>query len=246
MIDHNNKYLKVKTLLICLGFSLTLMLFPVVSAVIIVVNQLDRIQGFWLQGLFMLLSMIVPLIYLWKTKITPTSIGLTGIEKGRMQKVLYFIPLLLAKVGFLFFGVSKDIPTIVALLFFTGAIGVSEELYFRGIILYKLKKCFSIKQSILWSALLFAVVHASQAFSGASDLLVFLTMVNAMIFGIIAAEIVIITNSIIPVIIWHMLFDFVNWVSLVDGKTEFMLIVIQSIIMVLYAYYLWTKLVVRL
>jgi membrane protease YdiL (CAAX protease family) len=85
-------------------------------------------------------------------------------------------------------------------------------------------------------------VHASQAFSGTGLSMVTLTIINAFIFGIVASEIVMLTKSIIPVIIWHTLYDFINWISLVSGTTELILIIIQSIIMVIYASFLWTKL----
>jgi len=130
----------------------------------------------------------------------------------------------------------------VALAFCTIAIGLSEELYFREIILRKLKTCFTIKQTVILSSVFFAAVHASQAFSGAGIIMVTLTIINALIFGVIASEIVILTRSIIPVIIWHVLYDFINWISVAKGTTEVTLIMIQSVIMVVYAYYLWTKL----
>ena len=50
------------------------------------------------------------------------------------------------------------------------------------------------------------------------------------------------TKSIVPVIMWHTLYDFINWIALVKGTAEVILITIQSIIMVIYAYYLWIKL----
>lgn len=72
--------------------------------------------------------------------------------------------------------------------------------------------------------------------------MVTLTIINALIFGVVASEIVMLTKSIVPVIIWHTLYDFINWIALVKGTAEVILITIQSIIIVIYAYYLWTKL----
>jgi hypothetical protein len=39
-----------------------------------------------------------------------------------------------------------------------------------------------------------------------------------------------------------MLYNFVNWVALIQGTIEVVLIIIQSVIMITYAIYLWTKL----
>lgn len=242
MIDRKRKSTKLSAVLSSLMLSVLLMIFPVVSGVVAVINHMNTLQSYLMQGVFMMLSLVVPVIFMWITKIKPAQIGFTRIEKGSIKTVLYFVPIIAAKIGFLFYEINHDIRTIVALAFFTIAIGLSEEVYFRGMILGKLKTCFTIKQTVILSSVFFAGVHASQAFSGAGLVMVTLTMVNALIFGIVASEIVMVTQSIIPVIIWHTLYDFINWITLVQETTEITLIIIQSIIMVTYAYYIWTKL----
>ena len=233
---------KLRALISSLIFSIILMIFPVVSGAIVVINGIEILQSYLIQGFFMMLSIAVPVIFIWIKKIKPSQIGFTGMEKGSLKTVLYFIPVIVAKIGFLFCGINNDIHTVMSLLFFTIVIGLSEELYFRGIILRKLKACFTIKQTVIISSVLFAAVHASQAFSGTGLIMVTLTIINAFIFGIVASEIVMLTKSIYSVIIWHTLYDFINWISLASGTIEVILIIIQSIIMVTYAYYLWTKL----
>jgi len=242
MIEEKNKKSKLRAILSSLVFSVILMIFPVTSGVIVVMNGMDAIQSYWMQGVFMMLSMAVPVVFMWITKMKPAQIGFTRVEKGSIKTVLYFVPIIASKIGFLIFRVDSNTQTIIALAFFTIMIGLSEELYFRGIILRKLRSCFTIKQTVILSSVFFAAVHASQAFSGTGIIIVTLTIINALIFGVIASEIVILTRSIIPVIIWHVLYDFINWISVAKGTTEVTLIMIQSVIMVVYAYYLWTKL----
>jgi membrane protease YdiL (CAAX protease family) len=242
MADEERKSTKIGTIFSSLIFSIVLMIFPVASGVIAVISGIDTIQGYWIQGIFMMSSITVPATFMWITKLKPAQIGFAGIEKGSVKTVLYFVPLIAAKIGFLFCGINQDIHAIIALAFFTIAIGLSEEIYFRGIILSKLRTCFTIKQAAILSSVFFAVVHASQAFSGTGIIMVALTIINALIFGIIASEIVILTKSILPVIIWHTLFDFINWITLAKGTKEVIVIIIQSIIMLIFAYYLWIKL----
>ncbi len=242
MIYEEVKRSRIKALLSSLVFSVILMIFPVISGVIVTINRMDTLRGYYLQGIFMMLSIAVPVIFMWITKIKPSHIGFAGLKKGSIKKVLCFVPAIAAKTGFLFFEIIPDVRAIMALAFFTIAIGISEELYFRGIILRRLRSCFTIKQTVILSSVFFAAVHAAQAFSGAGFVMVALTIINAFIFGIVASEIVLITKSILPVIVWHALFDFINWISLVNGTPEITLIIIQSIITVLYAYYLWSKL----
>jgi membrane protease YdiL (CAAX protease family) len=242
MTDEKRKNTKLRAVLSSLIFSIVLMIFPVASGVIVVMNDMDAIQSYWLQGVSMMLSISVPAIYMWITNMKPAQIGFIGIEKGSIKTVLYFLPVIAAKMGFLFYGINHDIHTIMALAFFTIAIGLSEEFYFRGIVLRKLRICFTIKQTVILSSVFFAAVHASQAFSGAAIFMVALTVINALLFGIVASEIVVLTKSIISVIIWHMLYDFINWIALIQGTIEIVLIIIQSVIMIAYAIYLWTKL----
>lgn len=238
----NKKNAKLGALFSAFIFSIFLMIFPVASGVIVSINKMDTLKGYWVQGIFMMLSITVPALFMLITKMRLDQIGFIGIEKGSLRTVLYFVPLIISKIGFLFSGIKKDVHVILALIFFTIAIGLSEEIYFRGIILQKLKTCFSIKQTVILSATFFAVVHASQAFSGVGITLTALTIVNALIFGIIAAEIALLTKSIVYVIIWHAMYDFVNWISLVEGTTEVIVILVQSVIMIIYAVYLWGKL----
>jgi len=72
--------------------------------------------------------------------------------------------------------------------------------------------------------------------------MVALTIINALIFGIVASEIVMLTKSIVPVILWHTLYNFINWIALIQGTIEIVLITIQSVVMIMYAIYLWSKL----
>ncbi|MCE5235828.1 MAG: CPBP family intramembrane glutamic endopeptidase [Clostridiaceae bacterium] len=241
-MTERKRNMKARAVWYSLILSFILMVFPVISGIIVTVNNMDAPQRHWVQGAFMVASIAVPLGVLSIAKIQLSQIGFSKIKKGSMRTILYFIPIIAAKAGFFFFGFNHNMTAIVALAFFTAAIGLSEEIYFRGMILGRLVRYFSIKQAVLLSAALFAAVHASQAFSGEGIIIVMLTVVNALIFGMIASELVILTGSLIPVIIWHALYDFINWIVSVQGSLEIILIIVQSVIMITYGAYLWNKL----
>lgn len=232
----------LKALFRSLILAVVLTIFPIISGAIIAINKMDTIPGYLLQGAFMMFSVLIPVIFMWILNIKPGQIGLIKMEKGSGKALLFFLPLVLSKVGFLFFGINHDIHSVVALVFFTLTIGVSEEIYFRGLILRELSACFTVRKTVILSSVFFAAVHTAQAFAGSGVLMVVLSILNAFIFGVVAAEIVLKTKSILPVIIWHTLFDFINWITLVRGTKEIVLIVIQSIIMIAYATYLWINL----
>jgi membrane protease YdiL (CAAX protease family) len=167
---------------------------------------------------------------------------LRKIESGSIGKTLFFIPVVLSELPPILVGVDfKGFTYVSVLIFFTLAVGMSEELYFRGIILKFLKDNFSVKQTIVISALVFGVGHFASILAGKSIVEVLLQIINAIVFGIIAAEIVMHTKSLFPVIIWNFLFDFVNHISLVASTSGFIAIGFQEIIMIIYALYLWNK-----
>ena len=101
MIDEKRKRSKLRAVLSSLIFSIAMMIFPVVSGAIVVINGIDTLQSYCIQGVFMMLSIVVPVIFMWITKIRPAQIGFTGMKKGSIKTVLYFVPVIAAKIGFL-------------------------------------------------------------------------------------------------------------------------------------------------
>ncbi|MCA1076456.1 CPBP family intramembrane metalloprotease [Clostridium bowmanii] len=207
---------KTKPVLLSIVWTIMLLIFLVVSGVIVTVFKMNQIEIFLTQGCFMLLSIIIPIIYVCKKKIHLKVIGLRKMEPGSIGKTLFFIPVVLSELPLILVGVDfKGFTYVSVLIFFTLAVGISEEVYFRGIILKLLKDNFSVKQTIVISALVFGIGHFASILVGQSIVEVLLQIINAIVFGILAAEIVMITKSLFPVIIWHLLFDFVNHISLV-------------------------------
>lgn len=233
---------KSKSILLSIVWTIVILIFPVVSGVIVVVFKMNQIETFLIQGCFMLLSLTIPAIYMYKRRIHIKEIGLRKMESGTIRKTLLLIPLILCELPLIFTGVNfKGYTYVSTLAFFTLMVGISEEVYFRGIILKLLKDNFPIKQAVVISALIFGIGHIANALSGTSTIYVFLQIINAIVFGMLATEIVVITKSIIPVIVWHFAFDFINHITLATGITEILVIGLQEIIMIIYAYYLYSK-----
>lgn len=67
------------------------------------------------------------------------------MEPRSIWKFLFFIPIVLSELPLILVGVDfKGFIYVSALIFFTLVVGISEELYFRGIILKLLKHSFSV------------------------------------------------------------------------------------------------------
>lgn len=233
---------KTRPVLLSIVWTVVMLIFPVVSGVIVTVFEMNQIEIFLTQGCFMLLSIIIPVVYVFKRKVYTKEVGLRKMEPENIRKTLLFIPLILSELPLVVDGVDfKGFIYVSVLMFFTLAVGISEELYFRGIILKLLKDNFSVKDAIVISALVFGIGHFASILAGKSIVEVLLQIINAIVFGILAAEIVMITKSLIPVIIWHFLFDFVNHISLATSTSQYIAVGFQEIIMIIYAFYLWSK-----
>ena len=231
---------KTKPVLLSIVWTIVMLIFPVVSGVIATVFEMNQIEIFLTQGCFMLLSIIIPIVYVCKRKVYANEIGLRKTEPGSLRETLLFIPLILSELPLMLVGVDfKSFTYVSVLAFFTLMVGISEELYFRGIILKLLKDNYSVTQTIVISALVFGIGHIAGILAGKSIVEGLLQIINAIMFGILAAEIVILTKSLFPVIIWHFLFNFVNYISLAISTSEYIANGIQEIIMIIYSVYLW-------
>ena len=92
--------IKDKPILKSIIWTFVILIFPVASGVIIQVLKMNNIQTMFIQGCFMIISLIIPLVYMRKFKISFKKIGLTKIEGGSAKKVLFFLPLVIAKAPF--------------------------------------------------------------------------------------------------------------------------------------------------
>lgn len=133
---------------------------------------------------------------------------------------------------------SQDLLYYVALLFFTVFVGISEELFFRGIILSILKK-EGTKKAIYISSIMFVVLHLVNLAGGMSIEYALLQLIFALLFGIVCAQLVILKGSILLVIEWHFTHDFIAFVTGNElNEMTIIISIIQIIVLIGYALYM--------
>lgn len=204
-----------KSLLWCF----TMLLFPVVSGTLSAVLSLDAIETLFLQGLFMLIAMIPPIAFVLRGTWRWRDIGFARFDAERCKKVLYFFPLLVIYVPAAVKGFTVKSPGyVLGNLFLYLSVGISEEIYFRGIVPSYLKKEFTAREVVLLSTLVFGIGHIAAALSGMDPFEIVLTVLNALIFGWLAMEMTMISSNIIPAILVHFLFDFETKVAAMGGR----------------------------
>ena len=211
-----NKILVIgKSLLWCF----VILLFPILSGTLSVVFSLDTIATLFLQGIFMAMSLIPPVIFVVCGKWNWEKIGFSKINTENCKLVSYFIPLILIFIPVAVKGFYiKSIAYVLGNLFLYLFVGISEEVYFRGIIQLYLKKEFSTKGLVVLSAFIFGIGHIASALAGNNIFEIGLTVLNALIFGWLAMEMTIISSNIAPAILLHFMFDFETKIVAMNGR----------------------------
>ena len=188
-------------------------------------------------------SIVIPFVYCKVKKIGLKDILLAGIDKEGVKKSLFYLPLIAVLLPMIVGGVDlSHTGYVLATLLFTLGVGIAEELYFRGIILSLLGKSFGPLPVVFISVLIFGTSHASGAFVASSLAIVLLSILNAFLFGWIAAETALITKNIVPLMIFHCLFDFFTYQMLATGNAMIVLYAVRGALMTIVAVYLLIKL----
>lgn len=121
------------------------------------------------------------------------------------------------------------------------AVGFTEELYFRGIIVDILKRK-GIVTVIFLSSVLFSIGHLANLLAGAPLNETILQVIFAFLFGVVAVQITLATNSFLIPAIWHTLHNFIASITASNDGSESMIISgLQGVILLVYGIYLWKK-----
>ena len=123
-------------------------------------------------------------------------------------------------------------------------VGIHEEFYFRGIILSLFKN--NLKKAIIISSIIFGMIHLSNlSYLIFNNELIFsefllstlLQVFYAFIAGVVYAEIVVMTKSILPVIFFHTIGNFTSSIS----NESLIIGVIQGLLLTIFAIVMWIK-----
>lgn len=217
--------------------------FPVTSGVIVVASKADPTASRLIQAAFIYTSIVIPIVYCRIKKIALKDILLTGIDRAGVKRALYYLPLLAILLPTIVGGIDlSNTGHVLATLLFTLGVGIAEELYFRGMILRFLSKSFGPLPVVFISMLIFGVSHVSGAFVAGGLVIVLLSVVNAFLFGWVAAETALITKNIVPLMIFHCLFDFFTYQMLATGTELIAIYAVRGTLMTIAAVYLLIKL----
>lgn len=196
---------------VSIGLALIPVVFTAAASAVAQITHAGETQTFLITAAGVALSAIIGLVIML---IARPSLRDFGFRVPRnIGRVLWFIPLLATVViALVTGGVSVSSTTAGAIVLLTVAVGVNEEVFFRGLILAALRR-LGDRKAIVVSAILFGVLHLAGLAGGATPLYAALQVVFAALFGLVAAQIVVLTGSLWPTIIWHVLYDTVSYLG---------------------------------
>jgi membrane protease YdiL (CAAX protease family) len=258
-----NENLINKPILKAIIFALVPMILMAIIGIIIYSLQIEPYTNFLfllIHAFFVSISIIIGLIIIKKLKWNITYIGLKNIEKNMPKDVFYYLLLFIIIIILPLFtgfkenenGINKIIFIIFLVLHYL-VVGLHEEFYFRGIIMSLFKD--NLKKAIIISSITFTLIHLINVLSVIlnlekelipsdilSALLGFLLsslpiLVLTFFIGVVFAEIVVLTKSIIPVILFHWIINFINNIT----NMSFLIGMLQTISLIILAIVLWKK-----
>ena len=140
-----------------------------------------------------------------------------GFGKMRTKHLLWMVPGALSMLILLLQIFAKintngvntpQLTLLIATGLTTLLVGFSEELMFRGILLRGLLVNKGIYTSMFVSAVFFALLHSVNVFGGLEFQVMTNQLIFAFMYGLLMAPIALKLRSLIPLIIYHFLWDF--------------------------------------
>ncbi|MGE7690702.1 CPBP family intramembrane glutamic endopeptidase [Lysinibacillus sp. NPDC097214] len=204
--------MKNSPILLSILFTLLAIVFPFIAGVIISVKNISSLSSIRLiQFIAFAVGVLVTLWIMKKSKFSFKDFGFRRFKAEAWMVVIVVFEL----VAF-FNGITDQdglsAQYVLILLLFVIAVGLCEEFIFRGLI-FKYLSANGLKTAIIGSSILFGIGHLANVFSGADLLMTLLQITFAFLFGLVCAEIVAKTKSIMFPIIWHASHDFIAFMT---------------------------------
>ncbi len=190
-------------------WGLTAVAFPVLSGVAAAVMSLGAEATQFLQAAFIAASLLPPLLLVKSGRLSLKGAGVDRFDREGIKRAKHFVPLIAVLVPAAVTGFYiKSASYLIGSLLLYMSVGISEEVYYRGIVPNALEKAFSKKGVAALSTLVFGLFHAATALNGGGAADTALTVFNALIFGLLAFEIKELSGNIAIPAALHFLFDF--------------------------------------
>ena len=222
--------------------TVTVLLFYFAQGAAVVMGQLEGMKAIATQAAIIWSCALFAIVFFLIKDHSLKGLGVRKPENGMAVRFLYYIPLIIVALAAFAGGIMFDesglfIPNLI----FTLGIGLTEELYFRGIICNMWKDTET--KAIIISSVLFGLSHLLNVMGGAGLAETLLQMAFAFTYGVVMAFVILRTKSIWPCILLHAFHDFCGFITN-EGDMKLSIIVgtIQFVVLLAYCIYLMVRL----
>lgn len=193
------------------GAALVPVVFTGVGSAVGQILALDDVGSTLLVVIAAALSAVAGVLVLRRVSGAERVVGFRAASQAR--RAWWFIPIAATVVvAAATQGIAVPPTMWVPSLALAAAVAVNEEVWFRGVVLALLNR-IGVRTAIVGSAALFGVLHLANLAGGADLASSVLQVVFAAAFGVVAAQLALLTRSLWPSILWHGAWDLVNLVG---------------------------------
>ena len=222
--------------------TVTVLLFYFAQGAAVVMGQLEGMKAIATQAAIIWSCALLTIVFFLIKDHSLEGLGFRKPENGMAVRFLYYIPLIIVALAAFAGGIMFDNSELfIPNLIFTLGIGLTEELYFRGIICNMWKDTET--KAVIISSVLFGLSHLLNVMGGAGLAETLLQMAFAFTYGVVMAFVILRTKSIWPCILLHAFHDFCGSITN-EGDVKLSIIVgtIQFVVLLAYCIYLMVRL----
>ncbi|MDM5246342.1 type II CAAX endopeptidase family protein [Lysinibacillus sp. G4S2] len=235
--------MKNSPILLSILFTLFALVFPFIAGAIIAVKNISSLSSITLiQFIAFAVGVIFTLWIMKKSKFSLQDFGFRRFKAEAWMAVIV-ISELIAFFNGITYKEGFSAQYVFILLLFVIAVGLYEEFIFRGLI-FKYLSAKGLKTAIIGSSILFGIGHLENLLAGHDFLLTLVQVAFACLFGLVCAEIVLKTKSIIFPIVWHASHDFIAFLTDQSEPTVLAtsLYIFHCLVLIGLAIYFWRAL----
>ena len=157
------------------------------------------------------------IVYIIKKFYKLENIGFSKINKDKLVWFVPYVFILIPMIYKFIEGICKNISyfngttlmSIVLIFIGTAIAGFSEEVMFRGMLLNTLKGKIPLISTMIISSLGFSVMHITTIFAGKTLIEALVNVIVSSLLGFSFVPLAIILNNILPLAIFHTLWNFI-------------------------------------
>lgn len=227
--------------LVALGSSLVPVVFTAAGFAVAQVRGFDDLGTYLTVAAAVTVSALVGLLIMGRARPSLTDFGLR--TPGNAAGALWWAPLAaVVALVLLGSGVVVRLAVVPAIVWLAVAVGLNEELFYRGVVLKVLRR-YGTGRAIVYSSLIFGVLHLANLGNGSTTGYLVLQVLFSVLFGFVTAELVAVTRSLWPGAAFHAAYDTVAYLGGDSSSaTALVSLAVQVMLLGAYGWWLWRRL----